>query len=399
MHQNFFKDFDIYTKNEEAHRNYLKWSAISVLSSLASRKFWLKIGNNHIFSPDLYIVLVGEAGNRKTTAMEIGRKIVSRINKFLSDDKKIIEAGDNITSQRLIEKISENPRQYKDKFTYHPITIYAGELASFMDSSGESMITLLTDMYGKQSHKHDTVSGIKVEIEKPYINLIACTQPEHIENTMKYEIIRSGFTRRCIFVYENSYTRKAFTRFEPEIEAAFEKLVEWGLKLVQAEGGELSITEEAREAYEKWYMSQEKCNDNKLSGYYNSKHVQVLKLSMLSSLSESLDMKIQAHHIAWALQELKIIESKLIPLFYNVGNNLVSNTINKTILTIDRKYNRVCSKGLLIKEMANHVTRYSEIPECLRLMIHTFGYIEDIGDGKNYRLTEKAINEIVCEAS
>ena len=81
------------TENTEPPKLYRKWTAISTLASAMRRKCALNWGNVGNFYPNMYIILVGPSGARKTTAMRLGEWYLDQTGIFKSSDSISIVTG------------------------------------------------------------------------------------------------------------------------------------------------------------------------------------------------------------------------------------------------------------------------------------------------------------------
>ena len=90
-------------------------------------------------------------------------------------------------------------------------------------------------------------------------------------------------------------------------------------------------SDEAKKFYEDWYINLKIPNDDTVRGYYKSKHIQLLKVSMLLSLSESTDMVLQRRHLEFGLELLKLAEANLLKVFQGMGRNELHAVANKAL--------------------------------------------------------------------
>lgn len=105
----FLTDYLTYTSGNEAPKLFHVWSGLSVLSSLVSRRVWLQQG---IFTwyPNLYVVMVGEPGNGKSTALDIAKAVIRA-------QKDVPLAADAMTVQALLRHMSEEGSPCKKSFS------------------------------------------------------------------------------------------------------------------------------------------------------------------------------------------------------------------------------------------------------------------------------------------
>src|SRR5690606_19124428 len=96
------------------------------------------------------------------------------------------------------------------------------------------------------------------------------------------------------------------------------------LKKLRKLSGEVKWTPESRAWWEKWYCEHSKLVPKRqpnLQGWFATKPDQVLKIGMLTMLSESLDLVLQPKHFEVALRLLEILEQTLDKVFGGTGRN------------------------------------------------------------------------------
>ena len=75
MSPDFFDQYLDYTKDTEACSIYHRWCSIISISALLARNVYLKFGHFTVY-PNIYGMLIGEPGARKTTAIKIAKELL-----------------------------------------------------------------------------------------------------------------------------------------------------------------------------------------------------------------------------------------------------------------------------------------------------------------------------------
>lgn len=331
----FLKDYLTFTKGNEAPVNYHFWSALGAMSAIVSRRVWIDMGIFTIY-PNLYIVLLGEPGNGKTTAMRIAKNLVREL-------PEVPFSGEAQTKESLVRYMRDNcPKsfQWGDKpIPYTPITIFLTELSHFFGPNSGHMIDFLTTIYDENKYEARTKNKGDDIIEGPYVTMLACTTQEWITTYLKSDIIGGGFTRRVIFVNEPSgddkSRRVAFPQILPEQREALQACIAYARRLLDIKGPML-WTPDARAFYKDWYDNRDIPNDPDVRGYYRTRHVQILKVASLLSLAESLDMQLTTEHIQDAMRLLENTETTLTKVFQGIGRNELHQIATKALEYISR---------------------------------------------------------------
>jgi len=317
---NFLYDYRLYTSGNEAHPTYHTFCSLVALSSIISRRVWLDMSYFTIY-PNLYVVLVGPPGNRKSSAMSLTKSLLREL-------AVIPFSGECISKEKLVEDMVEQERQiegldakYKNQRIYSPMTAIVTELSEFLAISQANMIGFLTDVYDQEFYEHKTKNKGTAVVNGPFLNLLACTTPAWITTYLRSDIISGGFSRRTLFVFETEKnSRNPFPKVTPEMAQALSRVVKHANKLLNVKGP-FVWSEEAREFYSDWYIKLEMPKDENLIGYYDTKHIQMLKVAMLVALSESFDLILEKRHILAALELLSLCERNLARVFQSMGKN------------------------------------------------------------------------------
>jgi hypothetical protein len=358
----FLKDYAIYTSGNEAPKVFHFWSGMMALSSIISRRVCFRLGYFDIH-PNLYVVLVGTPGTKKTTAMSISKEIIRDIG-------EIPYSAECITKQALCKEMAEqHVKTFSDKtgeiVTYTPYSIFATELSHFLGmGTAKEMIDFLTTIYDERFYTAKTKNKGNDIIVGPYITMLACTTPDWIRGWMREDVITGGFSRRALFVYYNgARERIPIPEVSQEMLDARARCIKWGKSLANVQGY-FDITPDALDFYKAWYKQLEIPQDF-TGGYYESKHVQMLKSAMLIALSESRDLVLRLEHIQLALAQLEVVEANMRKVFEGVGRNELNAIASKILEIVE------ASGGHLPEKQLNLMMyREANAEELSKVMIH-----------------------------
>lgn len=336
----FLGNYRLYSSGNEAHPNYHAFSGLVALASIAAPRVWLDFGYFKIY-PNLYVALLGPAGNRKTTAKDICEDLLRDIGDIPISAEKVTKEkliNDIAEQQRVFERLPEEvtagltDEQKEAVFRYAPMTLMPTELSNFLGADEKGMIDALTTMYDRRFRQFDnrTKNRGSDVIYGPCINILTCTTPSWITQYLKADIISGGFSRRLLFVYERDKGKLvAFPRVTDEQLKARQEMIVYAQTLKNVIGP--FYWGETQKVYQDWYESQPKNQDDILSGYYETKAQQVLRIAMLLSLSENPNRVLLPHHWESALGMLNLIEENLASVYSGLGRNALSNVSQKVI--------------------------------------------------------------------
>lgn len=324
----FLRDYLLFTSGNEAHPIYHHYSGLVALSSIISRRVWIPQGYFNIY-PNLYVVLVGPAGNRKTTAMSTCKKLL----KALED---IPFSAECQTKESIVQELASYTHSFRpDKNSppeeYHPITICVTELSQFLGFNSAHMVDFLTTVYDQDFYDLKTKGKGHETIIGPYVTLLACTTPSWITSYLKQDVISGGFSRRAIFVYETEKAQRVtFPTITDEMASAWERVLKHARKLKHT-AGEFKWEQDAYEWYDDWYQNLEIPTSQVLAPFYESKHIQVLKIAMLIAISESFDLIMRVEYLQTALELINMVEQNLERVFSGIGRNELNAVAKKVV--------------------------------------------------------------------
>jgi hypothetical protein len=311
---------------------------------------------------NLYVVLVGPPGNRKTTAMTVAKKVMREIG-------GIPFSAEAMTREGLIKAMTENEQVFSVAGipkSYVPMTVCVTELKEFMGSSNEKMINFLTTIYDQDFFDYKTRNMEDLTIVNPYLTILACETPEWITLRLRDDMISGGFSRRAIWVYPpGKHKRIAFPKelITSKHTEAWAAVIKRGQELRDV-SGEFTWTPEAKLWYKHWYETLVIPPDSILAGYYDSKQIQLLKIAMLVAVSESSRLVLEKEYLLAALDILDEMEKTLPRVFEGMGRNEL-NSVSAKILDILNM-----GREMSEKELRSVTWRFADDREFQSVMDH-----------------------------
>ena len=316
----FLADYLAFNEGNECPENFHIWSALVLLSTVTCRKIYLPWGQD-VLHPNLYVGLIGRQGSRKSYAKD-------RALDILTDHFPDIPTAASITSHQQIAKemaSDEFTRAYQDEnkqsCEVHPLAIFVNEFKNFLNVDPRGMLNWLTDIYDRKvfSARYRTQGSFLVS--NPYVTLLACETPEEITMNLKINVMSGGFARRFIPVYELrkrcSIPRPFMT---PEMQRIKDQVI-LRTKQVAQLVGPFQWGPGCQEFYDHWYMSIKDPSDPLMEGFYSSKHVQALKVAMLLTAADHLDLTLRTETVQVAIGLLDRIEPNMLTLYAGMGRN------------------------------------------------------------------------------
>lgn len=361
-----------FTKESECPDSYLYWAALFTLSSATQRHVYTWWAYYNVY-PNLYVMLVGPAGNRKTSA--------TRFTRDLLRDVKVPIASSSVSREALGDQMKSRGGDTQ------AISVVNNEFASFIATSGDTMVEFLTDIFDcDKNFEHGTRGSGVVKIEKPFLTMFTGAIPEWIANTFDATFIEGGFASRTIFINENKVRfRNARPQMTESMRRTRESLVR-DLEQIMTLQGIYEWTPEADEWFDHWYeqVYPKQRFDRKLAGYRSRKPLHMIKVAMLLALDKGDELTITRHHFEEALKQIELIEPKMIEAFSAVGRNPFASNLER--IEFEIRSRGEMTRGEIIKEVYHDIPNkqiLDEILENLELM----GKVtrKRIGDKNIYR--------------
>lgn len=329
----FIRDYLTYATGNEAPEMFHVWSGYAALSAAISRRVWLVDGDQAIF-PNLYIMLVGDAGCGKSTALRRAKRMLAELGdvplsrsvetpeglwRFMAGDP---QANPPVGSPvRFIAKWPDG--QLRE---VHPMTIIANEFVNFISKDREGWTSALNDIYDEDKYEYRTKNKGEDLLIGPYIVLLGALTTDISNELQKVKIISSGFARRTIFQYgeRKFHEPHAFQEFTDEQATARGRCIERLRNLTKLHGS-FVMDAKTRVWWKSWYdehtVNIPEISTPQTRSWFSSKPNQVMKLGMLTSLSEDDGLTLTTAHLSVGVAYLGEMEKELFQIFGGVGRN------------------------------------------------------------------------------
>lgn len=327
---NWLQAYHAYVEGTESLPIFHWWTALGTLAGAAQRKIFMDMGYYQVHS-NLFVVLVSRPGvGRKTTALRIGKGLLRGTKDYGVDINFSTQASSVAALVRQFTGIANKEHQ--------SLTAYINELGSLLGTKSTETTDFLTDIFdGNPDWDKQTISRGLEKIEKPWFNMMGGTTPQWLGENLSETAVEGGFVSRTVFVYGHEHgDLVAFPELTDEQKELRRHLMH-DLAVIAQIKGEFRFTDEARNWYEQWYEDPARLSreyDERLTGYYQRKHIHMKKVAMLLRLSEgttekSEDLVVQLQDVQTALGVLEEIEPGMKKAFTAVGKNVLSTDLER----------------------------------------------------------------------
>lgn len=292
----FFDAYFTFSANTELPIIANRWAAITGISALLGRNYWLPFGVSDVY-PNIYTMLIGDPGARKSTAIRKIRRLVAatgystfaaektRQEKFLvdlqyggADEDPETAAGDMVMEAMFGDEA--------ELATVHPMFIVADEFLNFIGQGNYDFISLLGELYDFETgvFRHRLKNGKSVRISNPSISILSGNTHASFAECFPPQSIGQGFLSRLILVYCQTTGRRVTRPTIPDASDQ-EFIVGWLSKLAQTVTGPATVTDDAWGALDRIYQTWPDLDDARFRHYCSRRFTHLLKLCLITSAS------------------------------------------------------------------------------------------------------------------
>lgn len=318
----FLQRYLAYTEETEPPKIMHIWAALSGISACMAKHVWLETGLGQLH-PNMYVLLVGPSGLRKSTALKsMGQILMQTANvRFAPDDTagqrqgliaamgedddksqedtleeigSLLDRAGGLYASEALAKLGETTTKLLD-VDKHTMYVCASEFGSFLGQNSLDMTRFLTKMWDVEPYNY-RLKNSRMNLKDALLNILGCTTPTEISNLLPPEAIGQGFMSRIILVYSPEKYKKVppskvklAVEHLPYLEDVYSHIC-YNMK------GAMSMTSEAEELLDKLYMRDVKINDSRFVFYTERRTTHLMKLSAALAASRK-SMQIDADDI------------------------------------------------------------------------------------------------------
>lgn len=339
----------------ESAKLFHKWVGLFALSSVLRRKCKLNWGRDLTFYPNIFVLLVGRSGIRKSTAINVTASMLTKVGiphhkgdiTFPALVKQLGTITDHSINDPMYEIMQQQPAQYKkpiDLTVNSSFSLIAPEAVVMLRPADRTFMNGLCDFYDCVDpwESKTKISG-SFKIDGVCLSLLGGCTPGHIPDIFPSQTVNLGLASRFIFVYGSSIYKRIPNPFIVDTEqrrTLFKNLVH-DLTIISTYSGEFKITENFLHTYVSWYEQLEMLIDPMLNrhfdGYAERLPALTFKLSMLHSAARSGDMTLRKVDFLRTQQLMRLTEADMPLVFGHKGLNPLKD-ITQHILFFIRNY-------------------------------------------------------------
>ena len=366
MRDDFFSLYLRYTAGNEAPTFFHRWSAIASIGALLGRNYSIAHGQFTV-NPNIYCLLIGNAGTKKSTAIKIARKLVSLSGYEFLGPKKITKekffiklAGqgqnpDDILEQNLFSNLNED--------TVAQMFIAADEFNEFFGNDVMSFVSTLGDMWDWEGpYENEVKNSASSYLSNPTITILGGNTPTGFAEAFPPRIIGQGFFSRLLLVYaEPSGTKITWPRKPTQEETA--EILEFLFRIRQLQAT-LDIPQTSKNLLEKIYLTWKGVEDVRFESYCNRRFTHLLKLCLIHCAAR-LGQTLEEDDIVFANTVLTHTEHLMPKALGEFGKARNADVSHKLLQVIDASHSVINMKDLW-KHVHNDLENMAQLGDLLR---------------------------------
>lgn len=384
IHKDFVKAFMQYSEFAQAPEKFLRWSALSIIAGALERKVWLSNGAT-TFYPNLYIMLVGDAGTRKSSSAHLAVEILREVPEVRFMAARINEAS----FMRSLTLAGEHKafEYHGEKYKHSAVYLWSSEAANSFSPmyQGGGIVIPLTDVFNceplgwsktKGWDKHTMKDGI-ISVMNPCVNMLACSTPAWFSgNVMSRTDAEAGFGSRLLLVVQKERIEREYGWNETN--AANHKLkmeLVSDLRHINKLQGPFSVDTSFKVAYAKYDQLLNEFLTNEMisplmTGYYERKLTHTTKLALVLACSKRDDLILTGEdlHESWEL--VGSLEEQMTKAYISIGSKDPTDELTHQIIKYFKSSDLAFTKSNLFVKFK---TRYpvKDLGKALDQLIRT----------------------------
>ena len=404
--EDFLSSYLSYASDTEVPAVFHRWSAISSIGAFLGRRYYLNHGHFTIY-PNIYCMLVGTSGTRKSTAIKLFKKLITQAGyttiaadkttkeKFILDlsGETDDEATPIKTGKQVEDFLSQNLWGDDDTGSKPDAEIFvmADEFNDFFGNGNVEFISLLGTLWDYNGiYRNRIKNGKSVSIHNPTVSILGGNTPTNLSLAFPPEIIGQGFFSRLLFIYGESNGRKIAFPEPPNTELT-KDLVQRLQYLRQSAIGQATLTPLAKKLLETIYTANLGVPDVRFDSYSTRRFGHLLKLCLITSASRYA-REITERDVIYANTILCHAEHFMPKALGEFGKAKHSDVSHKIISLVEREYSVVS-----FKEIWKHVTNDLEKMQDLTTLLQNLVAAEKLQSipGKGFLAHRKIVDEEV----
>lgn len=381
MRNDFLSAYFQYIGETEAPATFHRWSCLSILGAWIGRDYQFKLGHFNI-KPNIYCMLMGSAGSRKSTAIKIAAKLIRKAGyksiaadkttkeKFLLDLSGVVfDSEASVGKGKSAAEIMEENLFGEETNSHIPeMLIAADEFNTFVGNGNIEFLSMLGVLWDHEGLFENKVKNSKsVELTDPFVSIIAGNTPTGFSLAFPAEAIGQGIFSRLVLVHGDP-TGKKITFPQPPSDTDTNLLLDILHAIKQVTGGrQATVSDGAKKLLDAIYKRDYALPDVRFDSYMNRRFTHLIKLCLIISAA-SLRNDIQECDVIYANTILTHAEHSMPKALGEFGKARHSDVSHKLLQILDTSFIPITLKEIW-KQLHNDLDDLNTLKDMLSNLV------------------------------
>ena len=339
-----------------------------MLGAWLGRNLSFQLGHFKV-NPNLYLMLMGSPGTRKSTAIKIASNLISKAGytniaaarttkeKFLLD-----LAGEDSEPANILETNLGFGQTGSAE-----ILVAADEFNNFIGNGNIEFLSMLGELWDYNGLFKNRVKNSKsIEILDPTVSLLAGNTPTGFSLAFPVESIGQGIFSRILLIHgEPSGVKITFP--EPPSDAETKIVLDYLIEIKSQCYGHLHLDAASKLLLDKIYKTQKPMDDVRFESYFNRRFTHLLKLCIICCAARC-STTLSEEDVIYANTMLTHAEHSMGQALGSFGKARHSDTSHKVLQILDSSHHLVTLKDLW-KHLHSDLEKMSDLGEILRNLV------------------------------
>jgi hypothetical protein len=373
MQDELFKMYLAMLGENEAPNTYHRWSLLTVLGAWLGRRNYLPFGDTNI-NCNMYVMLMGSAGVRKTTAINKAVKLIKEAGytsiaanktskeKFLLDlagDADLL-VSDDILEMNLFGEASKEDAE---------VLVAAEEFNVFVGNGNLEFLALLGSLWDYDGAFENKVkNSTSAYIYNPTVSILAGNTATSFALAFPIEAIGQGIFSRLLLIHGDKTGRKITIPTRPDADLRMQIIKH--LQTIRATiQGEIVLSEGAYKLLDKIYKTNvPHVVDIRFESYNNRRLTHLLKLALITAVTE-LSKTVTEAHVIMANTILVHAEHSMPKTLGEFGKAKDSDIANKILSILTEASPPIVPFKAIWSHVCNDLETINQLKEILDKLI------------------------------
>jgi len=370
---NIVQEYLHYVQDTEPPTIFHRWSLLAAIGALLERN--VCYGDGYFtYYPNMYVMLMGESGTRKSTAINLAKKTIEQVGykhfsaeqtskeKYLQDLDEMHSAFEGDSGDITTAALFGNSSEFDSRIT--PNFIVAGEFNNFIGNGNIEFMSVLGDLWDWNGPPYSKriKTGKSVSIPNPTISLLGGNTATGFSLAFPPTAIGQGFFSRLILIHSPPSGRRIRKPvFAPT--GVVPKLKEMCIKVK----GVMTETPVADKLLDAIYTEFQPLDDARFGSYSTRRYAQLVKLCMVCAAMR-LSVKISEDDVILANTMLTHAEC-LMPKALGEFGKAKSSDVAHTILGMIQNADGLVTLEEIWKSVSQDLDTNTQMMDILRKLM------------------------------